>query len=169
MTGQAPRATPSAKPPTTYTSYAANSCHQPGRTRALHTTEIAARTITALLTLREKVIAPLIAGIRTPRPRPPTQELDRHRPPVRNPPPEHANRAQRPRHQDEGDGRIDNDLSIASRNPPASDRLSTQDTSGKPLAVLILDRLSTRRARPGGPLGFRFRRRRGPVFAFAMR
>jgi hypothetical protein len=40
---------------------------KPGRTRRYHITEIAARTITALLTLREKVIAPLIAGIRTPR------------------------------------------------------------------------------------------------------
>jgi hypothetical protein len=29
--------------------------------------EAAARTITALLTIRDKVIAPLIAGIRTPR------------------------------------------------------------------------------------------------------
>jgi len=40
---------------------------KPGRTRRYHITEIAARTITALLTLREKIIAPLIAGIRTPR------------------------------------------------------------------------------------------------------
>lgn len=40
---------------------------KPGRTRRYHVPEIAARTITALLTLRDKVIAPLIAGIRTPR------------------------------------------------------------------------------------------------------
>jgi hypothetical protein len=40
---------------------------KPGRTRRYHVTEAAARTITALLTLRDKVIAPLIAGIRTPR------------------------------------------------------------------------------------------------------
>jgi hypothetical protein len=40
---------------------------KPGRTRRYHVPELAARTITALLTLREKVIAPLAAGIRTPR------------------------------------------------------------------------------------------------------
>jgi hypothetical protein len=40
---------------------------KPGRTRRYHVPEIAARTITALLTLRDKVIAPLVAGIRTPR------------------------------------------------------------------------------------------------------
>jgi hypothetical protein len=40
---------------------------KPGRTRRYHIPEAAARTITALLTLREKVIAPLAAGIRTPR------------------------------------------------------------------------------------------------------
>jgi hypothetical protein len=40
---------------------------KPGRTRRYHVPEIAARTIAALLTLRDKVIAPLLAGIRTPR------------------------------------------------------------------------------------------------------
>ena len=40
---------------------------KPGRTRRYHVPGDAARTITALLTLRDKVIAPLIAGIRTPR------------------------------------------------------------------------------------------------------
>ena len=40
---------------------------KPGRTRRYHVPGAAARTITALLTLRDKVIAPLIAGIRTPR------------------------------------------------------------------------------------------------------
>ena len=40
---------------------------KPGRTRRYHVPELAARTIAALLTLREEVIAPLIAGIRTPR------------------------------------------------------------------------------------------------------
>ncbi|MBV8947419.1 MAG: hypothetical protein JOZ95_18465, partial [Solirubrobacterales bacterium] len=40
---------------------------KPGRTRRYHVPEAAARTITALLTIRDKVIAPLIAGIRTPR------------------------------------------------------------------------------------------------------
>jgi hypothetical protein len=46
---------------------------KPGRTRRYHVPENAARTITALLTLRDKVIAPLLAGVRTPRRgRPPT-------------------------------------------------------------------------------------------------
>jgi hypothetical protein len=40
---------------------------KPGRTRRYHVPEAAARIITALLTIRDKVIAPLIAGIRTPR------------------------------------------------------------------------------------------------------
>ena len=40
---------------------------KPGRTRRYHVPELAARTIAALLTVRDKVIAPLIAGIRTPR------------------------------------------------------------------------------------------------------
>ena len=40
---------------------------KPGRTRRYHMPGDAARTITALLTVRDKVIAPLIAGIRTPR------------------------------------------------------------------------------------------------------
>jgi hypothetical protein len=40
---------------------------KPGRTRRYHLPEVAARTIAALLTVRDKVIAPLIAGIRTPR------------------------------------------------------------------------------------------------------
>jgi hypothetical protein len=40
---------------------------KPRRTRRYHVPDTAARTITALLTLRDKVIAPIIAGIRTPR------------------------------------------------------------------------------------------------------
>ena len=41
--------------------------NKPGRTRRYHVPGHAARTITALLTIRDKVIAPLISGIRTPR------------------------------------------------------------------------------------------------------
>jgi hypothetical protein len=40
---------------------------KPGRTRRYHVPEIAARTIAALLTVRDNVIAPLLAGVRTPR------------------------------------------------------------------------------------------------------
>jgi hypothetical protein len=46
---------------------------KPGRTRRYHVPELAARTIAALITIRDKVIAPLATGIRTPRKgRPPT-------------------------------------------------------------------------------------------------
>lgn len=53
---------------------------KPGRTRRYHVPEQAARTIAALLTLREKVIGPILAGIRRPGPgRPPNTctRLDR--------------------------------------------------------------------------------------------
>ncbi|MGZ6790860.1 MAG: hypothetical protein ACXVGQ_13180 [Mycobacteriaceae bacterium] len=40
---------------------------KPGRTRRYHLPELAARTIAALLSLRDKVLAPLIAGVQTPR------------------------------------------------------------------------------------------------------
>ena len=41
---------------------------KPGRTRRYHVPPNAARTIDALLTLRDHVIAPIIAGVRSPRP-----------------------------------------------------------------------------------------------------
>jgi hypothetical protein len=41
---------------------------KPGRTRRYHVPAQAARTITALLTLRDHVIAPILAGVRSPRP-----------------------------------------------------------------------------------------------------
>ena len=45
---------------------------KPDRTRRYHVPGHAARTITALLTLREKIIAPILAGIGRPQPgRPP--------------------------------------------------------------------------------------------------
>jgi len=45
---------------------------KPGRTRRYFVPEQAARTIAALLTLRDRVIAPLLAGMRRPGPgRPP--------------------------------------------------------------------------------------------------
>ena len=40
---------------------------KPGRTRRYHVPPRAARTITALLTLRDHVIAPILAGVRSPR------------------------------------------------------------------------------------------------------
>jgi hypothetical protein len=41
---------------------------KPGRSRRSHLTPKAARTLTALLTLRDHVIAPILAGVRSPRP-----------------------------------------------------------------------------------------------------
>ena len=40
---------------------------KPGRTRRYHVAPPAARTIAALLTLRDQVIAPILAGVRSPR------------------------------------------------------------------------------------------------------
>jgi len=40
---------------------------KPGRTRRYHVPEQAARTIAALLTLRDQVIGPILAGVRSPR------------------------------------------------------------------------------------------------------
>ena len=54
--------------------------------------------------------------------RPPAEELDHHRPRLRNPPPRNADPAQRPRHRHQGNRHIDNELSIASRNPLAPRR-----------------------------------------------
>ena len=68
MTGQTPEATAPARAPTTCASSAANSSSpNPAAPAATTCPSVAARTITALLTLRDKLIAPLIAGIRTPR------------------------------------------------------------------------------------------------------
>jgi hypothetical protein len=41
--------------------------NKPGRTRRYHVRPPAARTISALLTLRDHVIAPILAGVRSPR------------------------------------------------------------------------------------------------------
>ena len=41
---------------------------KPGRSRRYHLTPKAARTLTALLTLRDHVIAPILAGVHSPRP-----------------------------------------------------------------------------------------------------
>ena len=40
---------------------------KPGRTRRYHVPHPASRTITALLTLRDQVIGPILAGVRSPR------------------------------------------------------------------------------------------------------
>jgi len=53
---------------------------KPSRTRRYHFPPHAARTISALLTLRDHVIAPILAGVRSPPYGPETQDLDRRRP-----------------------------------------------------------------------------------------
>jgi hypothetical protein len=53
----------------------------PGHARRYHTPPDAVRTITALLVLRDQVIKPILAGVRSPRPnplRPPRPHPARH-------------------------------------------------------------------------------------------
>jgi hypothetical protein len=87
---------------------------KPGRTRRYHVPPDAARTIAALLTLRDQVIAPIIAGVRSPRTgrRPITwTPVDRD---LRNPAHRPANPVRPPRHHDNpSNSRIDNTLSIS--------------------------------------------------------
>ena len=63
---------------------------KPDRSRRYHIPAPAARTIAALLTLRDEVIGPILAGVRSPRlGRKPTT-LDHHRPRLRDPSHRHA-------------------------------------------------------------------------------
>ena len=95
---------------------------KPGRTRRYHVPEVAARTITALLTIRDKVIAPLIAGIRTPRRgRPPKHwtKIDRDYETLRR---EMQTLLNHLGIATKATAAIDNELSIAPRNPLVSGR-----------------------------------------------
>ena len=84
---------------------------KPGRTRRYHVPPPAARTISALLTLRDHIIAPILAGVRSPRMgRKP--KLDRRRPRLRVPVHRHADPVQARRHRNAPSRRIDNILSI---------------------------------------------------------
>jgi hypothetical protein len=47
---------------------------KPGRTRRYHIPPEAARTIAALLALRDQIIAPILAGVRSPHTGPPSTE-----------------------------------------------------------------------------------------------
>jgi len=85
---------------------------KPGRSRRYHLPAQPARTITALLTLREQVISPILAGPPQPTTGTQTHPLDRHRPRLRNPPHQHANPLPRPRHHHQRRRGIDNFLSI---------------------------------------------------------
>ena len=67
LTGHTTPATASARPPTTCANCAANSSStSPARTRRYQVPPLAARTIAALLTLRDQVIAPILAAVRSP-------------------------------------------------------------------------------------------------------
>ena len=83
---------------------------KPGRSRRYHVPPQAARTITGLLVLREQVIAPILAGVRSPRRgRKPAHwtAVDRDYETLRT---QHAKPLRRPRNHHPG--RIDNNLSI---------------------------------------------------------
>ena len=71
---------------------------KPGRTRRYHVPPLAARTIAALLTLRDQVIAPILAGDPQPPDGTQTRALDPRRPRLRTNPHRHANPLQRSRH-----------------------------------------------------------------------
>ena len=96
---------------------------KPGRTRRYHVPPDAARTIAALLALRDQVIAPILAGIRSPRRGRKPATLDPHRPGLRDPPHRHAGALPRPRdHARHARRRIDNILSIGEMQAPSRDR-----------------------------------------------
>ena len=57
---------------------------KPGRTRRYQVPGQAARTIAALLTLRDHVIAPILAGVRRPGPGRPPEDIHPHRPRLRH-------------------------------------------------------------------------------------
>jgi len=81
---------------------------KPGRGRRYHLPTEAARTIAALLTLRDHVIAPILAGRAQPTPGPQAGDLDRCRPRLRTDPHQYARPLRQPRHQH---SRVDNKLS----------------------------------------------------------
>jgi hypothetical protein len=91
---------------------------KPGRTRRYHVPPQAARTIAALLALRDHVIAPILAGVRSPRRRPSTGSLDPRRPRLRGPAHQHAGTLPRRRHRDAASSRIDSILSMGGMQAP---------------------------------------------------
>jgi hypothetical protein len=85
---------------------------KPGRTRRYHLTPQTAGTIAALLTLRDQVIEPILAGVHKPAYGTQTRHLDPRGPRLREHPHRHADPLPRPRHQRHSTRRIDNILSI---------------------------------------------------------
>jgi len=80
---------------------------KPGRTRRYHIPPDAARTIAALLALRDQVIAPILAGPQSSH-RPQARAQDPHRPRLRDPSHRHADSLPRPRDHLSRSSRIDN-------------------------------------------------------------
>jgi hypothetical protein len=68
-----------------------------GRTRRYRVAPLAARTIAALLTVRDQVIAPILAGIRSPEDGPQARALDSRGPRLRTDPDPRANSLHRSR------------------------------------------------------------------------
>jgi hypothetical protein len=79
---------------------------KPARTRRYHVPGLAARTISALLTLRDHVIAPILAGVKTRRHDHVPARLTPHRPGLRTPPNRHGHPVQAPRHPARSSRRI---------------------------------------------------------------
>ena len=95
---------------------------KPGRSRRYQVPDDAARTIAALLTLREEVIAPILAGVRSPRRGRKPATWTRRRPRLRGPAHRHADPVPRPTHQHRQRRRIDNLLSITFPQAPRRHR-----------------------------------------------
>jgi len=91
---------------------------KPGKSRRYRIPPGAARAITALLTLRDHVLAPILAGVRSPPAGPQAQHLDCHRPRLREPPHRHADPVPARRHRNAPCHRIDNNLSIGEMQAP---------------------------------------------------
>ena len=85
---------------------------KPGKTRRYHIPPRAARTIAALLTIRDQVIGPILVGVRSPRLGRKPRRLDPCGPRLRDPPHRHADPLPRPGHHTGRSSRIDNILSM---------------------------------------------------------
>ena len=90
---------PPGRPTTCANCAANNSSTSPAEPAATDVPPLAARTIAALLTLRDQVIAPILAGVRSPQDGTQTRALDPRRPRLRTNPYRHANPLQRSRHR----------------------------------------------------------------------